>query len=451
MRPMPRTRPPHFLLGCLLLPASILSLSTGCKDPEEQAKANVDEEVAKRVAAGREHLAGERWMKAANAFRAAQAIKPDDPLPALLLAEALERDGSDNEAILALKQATDLTKGADPSLRKQLADLYERAGYPDQAIAVLAELLEANVLTDEEVLGLATAQAHAGDTDSAFATLERIQRRSADDPKAKVVEAEILLLSGDEVLAASLMDRLATEQPNSVPIRLLRARYFLNNARADLAEKDISSIKGASAELPEVVELRAKVLNAQERYEEAQTALEQLVSSRPDNPELLAQLAETKLYLRQFPQAEALIDKALAERPRHARSLFVRGMAREAQGQLNPAEESYRRSLREDPYFPPPISRMWRLALKRGEKLEAVNWLERLFFINGASLEEKVQLTQLYADLKINGWRARKLIDDALRRDPGNAAYKALKAQVLKIPNGQARPKSRGVVIWRGR
>ena len=123
---------------------------------------------------------------------------PDKPEPLLLIAEANRTEGRYGAAILALKQAEALEPGNDPAIQKQLADLYRRDGHPAQAIATLVALREAGQLTDPEILMLARLQARERDPDGAFQTLERIQRERPDDVDAKLAEAEVLLLKGEE-------------------------------------------------------------------------------------------------------------------------------------------------------------------------------------------------------------------------------------------------------------
>src|SRR5439155_14158131 len=125
---------------------------------------------------------------------------------------------------------------------RERAELYRRLGQTTAAIAVLRDLRDANQLTDVELLTLAKLQARTGDSEDAWATLERVQAKKPDDADAKVAEAEILLVKGDEVLAANLMDRLLKANPQLVSARLLRAKYFLTNGYPDMAEADLGQI-----------------------------------------------------------------------------------------------------------------------------------------------------------------------------------------------------------------
>lgn len=434
-----RSRPFWWILAVALVGLA------GCKDPETAARQARIETSEEKLAEGRGLIDAGRYAEAVVALRSAASINPENASIYVLMAEAQQLSGNEGAAILSMKQASDLSRG-DPTLKKALADLYRKGGHTAQAITAFAELRDQNLLTDPEILTLSRMQAHQGDIDGAFKTLELIQRREPDNAPAKVLEAEILLLKGDEILAANLMDRLVSTT-GLADAWLLRARYFLNSGRADLAESDLSQIKGEDADRREVVQLRARVLNDLKRHLEAEAELRKLLERRPNDDELIAQLAESILYQEgRAGEAEELVDQALSHRPRYPRALYVRARALEAQGELKRAAENYQYALKSDPSFAPALSRIWRLYRHRGEKGEAMSALERLFFMGEASIEEKVALAELYADSKINLARGRRLMDEVLRRDPTNAHYRQLRARLGRA----ATPKDRGPVIIRG-
>jgi len=428
--------------------AVALAGAAGCKDPETAARQARAENTRTKLAEGRQRLDAGDVEGAIAAARAAASSSPDDPEPYLLIADAQRAAGNDAAAILSLKQAADLSQDASPAIRRKIADLYRETGNRAQAMRLLLELRDLGHLTDPDILVLARLQAQEGLIDGAFKTLELIQRRRPDDPRAKVLEAEILLLKGEELLAANLMDRLVNE--SGLPEAwLLRARYFLNSGRADLAEGDLARITGEAAERPEVVQLKARVLNELGRHEEAERALRRLLAKNPRDAGLLAQTAETILYQGKPAQAQRLIDEALAVKPRYPRALYVRARSLEAQGELQRAAENYQYALKSDPSFAPALSRIWRIYEHRGEKAEAMSALERLFFMGEASLEEKVALAELYADSRSNVTRGRRLIEEALRRDPRNARYREIRDRLQKL-GATLGGESKGPIIIRG-
>lgn len=422
-------------------------LPLACKDPETAAVQARAETFESKLAEGRTFMAANQPERAAKAFRSAANMARENPEPLMLLAEAHRAAGNEGPAILALKEAEAIAPGDDPSIQKQIAELYLREGHVGEAIATQAALRDAKELSDAELLALARLQARNGDPEGAFKSLEPIQSVRPDDAGAKVVEAEILLIKGEELLAAKLMDRLVEENPGLMEARLLRVRYFLNSGYPEVAEQDVNGIEGKDAKRPDVVLMKARILTRLAKHEEAAEALTLLVEEHPDNVDALAQLAEAKLNLGKNVEANDLVDKVLRIRARYARALYVRGRVLEAQGDKKGAEENYEYALSADPHFAPALSQVWRMQQEAGQKAEAQDTLQRLYKLGEASLEEKVALAQMYADTQTNLERGKKIVDELLQREPGNPKYVALKAALKPAPT---KKKFTGPVIIRG-
>jgi tetratricopeptide (TPR) repeat protein len=304
-----------------------------------------------------------------------------------------------------------------------------------------------------------------------------VQSKKPDDPDAKVAEAEILLVKGDEVFAAKLMDRLLQENPQLTSARLLRARYFLTNGYADMADQDLGQIgpEGqkdpdvvlmkartngyadmAEQDLgqigpegqkdPDVVLLKARVLNALKRYEDAAALLQPLVDRDPRDSELMCQLAETKLLAGHAEEAQTLVDQALAQRENFPRALYVRGRAFEEQKDKRGAFDNYLFALKTDPNFPPVLSRIWRIYREQDRKAEAMAALEKLLFMKEASPEERRALAELYAETGLNLDRGKKLVDELLKQTPNDQELKDLRKDLGRTDKPKAAP---GVQIIR--
>lgn len=432
----------------LLVSVVLLVLfSVSCKDPEVAAAEASARKADDLTIKGRGALADGDAETAIALFKQASNNAPSDPTIFLLLARAQKLAGNDGAAVLAIKQAEEFGARNDPAVKRERAELYRRMGHPKEAITTLLELRDAKQLTDDEMLQLAQLQAHNGDAEAGYKTLERVQELQPDNVEAKVVEAEILLISGDEVLAAKLMDRLLTENPTLVPARVLRARYFMQNGYSEVALQDLELVPEEAAKKTEIVALKARVLNNLKRYQEAADVLLPMVEANPRDADLVAQLAETELYLGKVEQAQAKVDQALAIRPRFARALYVRGRTLEVQGDLKAAAEQYQYALKSDPSFAPALSRVWPIYEHRGEKTEAMSALERLFFMNEATIDEKVALATLYVDTGSHTERAKKLVTEAIRVNPDHPRAKELKTRLAK--SGRGGDSKGGVTIIR--
>ncbi|HLM46406.1 MAG TPA: hypothetical protein VK458_21225, partial [Myxococcaceae bacterium] len=99
----------------------------------------------------------------------------------------------------------------------------------------------------------------------------------------------------------------------------------------------------------------------------------------------------------------------------------------------------------------PALSRLWRMQQEAGLKAEARQTLERLYRVGGASVEEKVTLASMYAESRTNIDVGRKLIDEALQREPGNPKYVAIKSLLTRAAPKKKSGGGSGIVIMRGK
>jgi len=426
-----------------------LLLSLGCKDPETEAVQNRDKTAQEKLEQGRNLLASGQPEFAARVLGEAAGLMPDKTEPLLLQADAHWRAGNSGAAILALKQAMVVNPSEVPDIKRKLAERYEQDGHLRQAIDVLLELRNKELLGDMDILRLSHLQTLEGQHEAAFKTLERIQRERPDDVDAKVVEAEILLAKGEEVLAAKLMDRLLTEQPALSAARILRARYFLQSGFSEYAEADLAQLQGEEATKPEVLTLKARVLEALGRHAEADTLLTDAVSRYPQNADLISRLAEVKLQLGHPDETLSLVERALRAQPDSVRAVYVRARVQEQQGDLKRAQVDYAKALSDNPRFAPALTRMWRLQRQLGEDENALTSLERLVEVKQASLEEKAALAELYAKTHLKSEQGLALIAEALKQDPGNPQYRDIQKALKKNLPRKKRPS--GPQIIRGR
>lgn len=423
-----------------------------CEEAEKARERKKIETTVDFVTLGRSELSAGRPESAVDEFKQAISTSPEDASLYLLLAEAYAAAGNEAAATLTLKQAEAVSGVRDPNVRRQRAELMLKMHQIRAALLELSSMRDDDLLTDPEILNLSRLLARAGRIPEAFKTLERIQLRSPDDAEAKTMEAEILFLKGDVLLAVRLMNRLLAQTPSLTSARLLRARYFLHDRQLEQAAQDLTMVDPRDAKRSDVVALRAQVFNEQGRFEEAAALLERLADEDPKDAETLALLAETRLLQGKGGDAQVLVDRVLAMEPRWARALYVRGRALEQQERLDEALNDYQSALLTDSGFVPALKRSWRIHDKKGNKAEAIDTLELLFFHNDIDLEEKVQLARYDSETWANVDRGKKLIAEALKKDPKNPEYLKIKAKLSRSASSKKPSGSqRGVQIIRGK
>lgn len=431
----------------------LVLLAAGACDRSDQTR---EKELRNRLAAAtteaRAALRRGRSDYAVQVLRAAIAEAPKEPSLYLLLSEAYQSMGNATAAVLAIDQARAASGRDDSSFVRAKADLCRQMRQVGCAIAELSTLRERQELSQPEVLELARLMAAAGRTDEAMATLDQVLVRSPDDPDAKTVEAEIMLRLGKELEAGTLLDRLVKEHPTLVRARIVRARYFLNVGNPKDADLDLSALPPTDELRLELTTLRVLILLALERHQDAAAVLEPVVRDMPRDADLMALTAQVRLQQQKPDEAATWVSKALQLQPALPRALFVRGLIAQARGDARQAEADFEAALRADPRFVPAHRALWQAAARRGDRLAAMASLERLIGMGEADFEERVALARLCAETGRSVGRGLKLAEEALAREPGSEALKALVVQLKKLRGPAHKPAvADGPVIMRPR
>jgi tetratricopeptide (TPR) repeat protein len=324
--------------------------------------------------------------------------------------------------------------------------MYRAEGRYQEAEAALLELREGGYLNASELCTLAQLQARLGNAKGAFETLQQVQEADPDDLEAKSVEAEALLVKGDEELALKLLNQLIEEHPDLWQAALVRARYHFNREALDLAQEDLSRIDQKESLRPEVVSMQARVMMARHQPEDAERILQEAVDRSRKNALLLAQLAEVKIDLKKMDEAEEIIEAALGLRPDSNGARYVQGRLVEARGDRAEAIRIYQSVLKADPTMVPALARLWPLFMAENRS-ESMSLLERLLQLDAATIREKATLGELYIDFNTKLVQALRLLEEAVRHDPRNAHYVAQRDRVRAI----LAKRPRKITIIRGR
>ena len=118
---------------------ALLALGPACKDAETVAAEQKQQALQQHIAEGRMALDKGEWSGAAEHFKAAAQISPQDPMPQMLLSSAYRQGGNVPAALLSLKQASTLMKFKDPAIRKEW-----------EALQVYARVQKAEVAAGEK-------------------------------------------------------------------------------------------------------------------------------------------------------------------------------------------------------------------------------------------------------------------------------------------------------------
>jgi tetratricopeptide (TPR) repeat protein len=297
----------------------------------------------------------------------ATGADPDDVQLQLLKGLALAAQGHNQEAAELLEKL----RGARPTdlpLAATLSKVHERAGHPEAAARVLAEidagLAKAGKQDEERQARLELAQVYydAKQWDRVGETLQPLLRLG---PKEEATREPALLLAADALIQRQSYDEA---------LKLLD--------------------KAQSGQLPpNLAAKRAEVLFRAGRVPEAARRLEEIAAAKEPHSALAAAETYQRLekYADSIPVLEHLLERADASLPAPSAKVarFLLGAAYERTGKRDQAVAEFRRLLGADP-----------------EYHAALNYLGYMFAERGENLDE-----------------AQKLIERAVALEPDNGAY----------------------------
>jgi len=366
---------------------------------------------------------------AVAAFRQAQDIRPNDPLPSFYLGQALILIGQPGEAEKAFENAigrnpqrTDLLE-----IFQALGRLHQRAQRYDRALAVwtrLEQMLPDDLRVRERV---ATLLADEGQLTEALARYEALAKRTNDPNRKvqlKIETADLKVRLGKNPEALSDFDGILEHlNPDSWLFREVRHRieglYFRNDDQSGLATYYEARIKKVPDDL-DAMEQLARLLSAQGKTEDARGWLERAVRLAPSRRELrralierLAQQGKTVEALEQYRQL-AEIDHGRPETLRDWGLLLLKDEHR---------PEADRKA---------EAARVWRRIVdaKPDEPLTAVQVADLLG--KAGLVDEAIALYQRAIELAPNAPQYREYLGEFLhglkRNDEAVAAWKAMAA-----------------------
>ena len=159
-----------------------------------------------------------------------------------------------------------------------------------------------------------------------------------EDPKARLLRGELLLLRGQpQEAAAALRPLVAGADAAAGDARRLLAEAELSMGRSGEA---VELLLGRVAGKPESALLLARALQQQGELEAARAALEPFTTTPPGPqvPGLLREYGRLLLSLQRFPEAVAVLQRATEIDPRDDQAWYALGQAAGASGQSDLAE-----------------------------------------------------------------------------------------------------------------
>ncbi len=303
-----RSEPVYLLaLGQSLLAAGQAS---NAADSFEQLRGLMPDSAQVAYLAAKAHAAAGDGDKMRAALRRALELQPDNLLAAVAMSQFLARSGQLEQAGGVLEPAERLHPGND-ALAIQRAMLALAAERPAEAVERLRAVQQrTRGESRPAVMLLAQAEARAGQSDAAIATLAAWLGRHPQDRDALNALAARRLDRGELAEAAVVFERIRALAPDDV-VALNNLAMLL---KGDAPAKALGYARRA-AELapgaPAVLDTLGQLLLAQGQVEQAVRVLREAYARAPGNAEIGLHLADALRRAEAKPEAKQLLQQII--------------------------------------------------------------------------------------------------------------------------------------------
>jgi tetratricopeptide (TPR) repeat protein len=245
------------------------------------------------------------FAKAEQSYTTSLAIDPKSPDAELGLAHALAGENKLEDAAVHFKKAAELNAGYRDDLL-ELANMYETAKQPEQAIA--------------------------------------IYRQFPENPGAQERLGDLLLKAGKPADAIASLQVAVVKSPTEAN-RAALAEAYLKNNEPNKAQPFVEQILATDPDNFEIRMLHGRLIRDQRKFPEAAAEFERATKLKPDAPQAWSELAGVLVMAENYPPALVALDRIAAlhaEKPGH---VFLRAIVLDKIRDLKPALESYQRFL----------------------------------------------------------------------------------------------------------
>jgi tetratricopeptide (TPR) repeat protein len=246
------------------------------------------------------------FAKAEQSYTTSLVIDPKSPDAELGLAHALAGENKLGDAAVHFKKAAELNAGYRDDLL-ELANMYETAKQPEQAIAIYQQFPE--------------------------------------NPRAQERLGDLLLKAGKPTDAIASLQVAVAKSPTEAN-RAALAEAYLKNSEPGKAQPLVEQILATDPDDFEIRMLHGRLIRDQRKFPEAAAEFERATKLKPDAPQAWSELAGVLVMAENYPPALAALDRIAAlhaEKPGH---VFLRAIVLDKIRDLKPALESYQRFLR---------------------------------------------------------------------------------------------------------
>ncbi|MBL4621876.1 MAG: PEP-CTERM system TPR-repeat protein PrsT [Immundisolibacteraceae bacterium] len=241
------------------------------------------------------------------------------------------------EALLEIKNA--LRDDPDnPEVRWLAGKIYLESGNNNSAVKELSKALELGLQRADADLPLVRAWMAQGKLQKALDYFKSKEIGTISDD-ARIIYTELLLQSGDILLAETILLKMRQSAPELMAVRLGLARIAITRSEQDNARIQIEEILKIEPENPFANLIAAELEIANRNFTEAKSYYD--IALAAPKTRLQAELGTARILLarEQYNDAEVALDSILEKQPNIPLALFLKGLTYYHQNKFESAQE----------------------------------------------------------------------------------------------------------------
>ena len=340
------------------------------------------------------HIQNARYDEAIEAAESYQSRNPSAPVASNLLARTYLAAGREEEARTTFEKTLSLSPG-DLVANQSLAQMAERRGDPDSARKRYENVLQ----YDKNSL-------------PALMELARLAE-DANRPEAML----------------GYLERALESHPKALDPRVSMARYYLYQNRPSEAESVLQDLDETQRELPQVLELQARVQLATKKYDAASQTLMQLGQTAPPSTYRLYLMAIAAEGEGDRSRAKTYLERVIALDENHFQSHILLAKISLA----DDSEADFKRHLAKLEELAPGATEVLLLqagaARRRGDQAAALAYLERAYEANPST--RTVTALTAYGATTGDTDKALSAVREWLERNPEDVQARMALAELL--------------------